>query len=201
MKKYNQDNIQEVIDAFNHHEILAFPTDTVYGVGVKFGNLNDLNRLKKAKNRVETKPIPVMVSTIEQLESFCQLTLREKKIISLFLPGALTLILPLKEGINKEFTNGNPTIAIRMPEDDFVLNVISQTGPLFVTSANQSGQATSLTYEDALEQLPNIDGIVFGKCKALQASTIVDCTKEELAILRQGPISLQQLNNAIKKDI
>ena len=195
MKKYNQENIQEVIDAFNNHEILAFPTDTVYGVGVKFGNIEDLNRLKRAKNRVETKPIPVMVSNKEQLESFSVLNQREKNIIQSFLPGALTLILPLKEGINREFTNGNETIAIRMPDDDFVLSVIEKTGPLFVTSANQSGNATSLCFEDALKELPNIDGIVFGTCKALQASTIVDCTKDELVILRQGPISLEELKS------
>lgn len=198
MKKYSQENVQEVIDAFNNHQILAFPTDTVYGVGVKFGNLDDLKRLKNAKNRVETKPIPVMVSNIEQLEQIAKLSNRERKIVASFLPGALTLILSLKEGIDREFTNGNETIAIRMPEDDFVLAVIEKTGPLFVTSANQSGNATSLTYEDAYKELPNIDGIVFGTCKALQASTILDCTKDELNVLREGPLSLEEISSCLK---
>lgn len=196
MKTFSQENIEEVIQAFNNHQILAFPTDTVYGVGVKFGNLDDLKRIKQAKNRVETKPIPVMVANMEQLKEIANLSDREENIISTFLPGALTLILPLKEGIDRAFTNGNETIAIRMPDDDFVLSVISKTGPLFVTSANQSGNATSLTYDDALVELPNIDGIVFGTCKRLQASTIVDCTKENLVILREGPISLKELESA-----
>ncbi len=195
MKTYYQNNIEDVIQAFQNHQILAFPTDTVYGVGVKFGDLEDLKRIKKAKNRMETKPIPIMVANVDQLKTIAQVSRREEKIIASFLPGALTLILPLKEGIDRQFTNGNETIAIRMPDDSFVLSVISKTGPLFVTSANQSGNTTSLTYEDALEQLPNIDGIVFGNCKQLQASTIVDCTKEKLVILREGPICLEELES------
>lgn len=198
MKTYNENNVQEVIDAFQNNEILAFPTDTVYGVGVKMNTIENLNRLKHAKHRVETKPIPVMVSNLEQLEKIAKVNANTKKIIKAFLPGALTLILPIQDGISKEFTNGKDTIAIRMPKSDFVLSVIEKTGPLFVTSANQSGQATSLTYQDALQQLPNIDGIVYGICQKLQASTIVDCTQDTLNILREGPISKEEIDEVVK---
>ncbi|MCF0105600.1 MAG: threonylcarbamoyl-AMP synthase, partial [Holdemanella sp.] len=170
MKQYSKKDIKEVVQAFKNHEILAFPTDTVYGVGCIYGNLNDLNRLKRIKHRDETKAIPMMVSSIEQMEQVAYVDDRTRRIVEQFLPGPLTLIVPLKDTIDRDYTNGMDTIAIRMPEDDFVLEVISLLNtPLFVTSANQSGASTALTFEDAKEQLPNLDGIVLGTCKELQA--------------------------------
>lgn len=200
MKTYSQNEIQSVAKAFQDHQILAFPTDTVYGVGVLYGNLNDLERLKHAKNRPETKPIPVMVSNIEQMETIAVVDDRIRKIAKSFLPGALTLILKVQDHVDRAFTNDLDTIAIRIPESDFVLALIDQLNtPLFVTSANQSGAKTALTSEDVLEQLPKIDGIVLGECQKLQASTIVDLSQEEIKILREGPISFEQIQNAIKQ--
>ncbi len=195
MKIYTQNEVEAVVDALEDHRVIAFPTDTVYGVGVKYGTIEDLERLKNAKHRPETKPIPMMVSSVGQMERVAYVDDRTKKIISTFLPGALTLIL--KSKLDSSFTNGRDTVAIRMPKDDFVLDVISRLDcPLFVTSANQSGAPTAMSFSDALMQLPNIDGIVQGECKEFWASTIVDCTQEELKVLRQGPIGLQELLDA-----
>lgn len=198
MRTYQKEQIKEVAQAFQDHQILAVPTDTVYGVGVLYGDLKDLERLKHAKHRPETKPIPMMVSNIEQMKQIAQVDRRIEQIASRFLPGALTLVLRVKETVPKAYTNGLNTIAIRIPDEDFLLQVIQElNAPLLVTSANQSGAKTAICSEDVFEQLPNIDGIVLGRCKALQASTIVDCTQEELTILRPGPITLEQLKEAI----
>lgn len=198
MRTYQKEQIKEVAQAFQDHQILAVPTDTVYGVGVLYGDLKDLERLKHAKHRPETKPIPMMVSNIEQMKQIAQVDRRIEQIVSRFLPGALTLVLRVKETVPKAYTNGLDTIAIRIPDEDFLLQVIQElNAPLLVTSANQSGAKTAICSEDVFEQLPNIDGIVLGRCKALQASTIVDCTQEELTILRPGPITLEQLKEAI----
>lgn len=198
MRTYQKEQIKEVAQAFQAHQILAVPTDTVYGVGVLYGDLKDLERLKHAKHRPETKPIPMMVSNIEQMKQIAQVDRRIEQIVSRFLPGALTLVLRVKETVPKAYTNGLDTIAIRIPDEDFLLQVIQElNAPLLVTSANQSGAKTAICSEDVFEQLPNIDGIVLGRCKALQASTIVDCTQEELTILRPGPITLEQLKEVI----
>lgn len=198
MRTYQKEQIKEVAQAFQDHQILAVPTDTVYGVGVLYGDLKDLERLKHAKHRPETKPIPMMVSNIEQMKQIAQVDRRIEQIASRFLPGALTLVLRVKETVPKAYTNGLDTIAIRIPDEDFLLQVIQElNAPLLVTSANQSGAKTAICSEDVFEQLPNIDGIVLGRCKALQASTIVDCTQEELTILRPGLITLEQLKEAI----
>ena len=198
MIEYTKNQVQEVACALNEHKIIALPTDTVYGVGVKYGNLKDLQRLKMAKHRPETKPIPMMVSTLDHMRQVALVDERIEKIAKHFLPGALTLVLSVKETVDSAYTNGLDTIAIRIPDEPFILKVIDElNSPILVTSANQSGQKTALTSEDVYEQLPDIDGIVLGTCKALQASTIVDCTKEELKILRQGPITLEQLQSVL----
>lgn len=194
MRTYSKEEINAVADALQNHKIIALPTDTVYGVGVMYGGLKDLQRLKNAKHRPETKPIPMMVSSIEHMEQVAVVDERVKKIAERFLPGALTLVLKVKDNVPKEYTNGLDTIAIRIPDEPFILRVIDELNtPLLVTSANQSGAKTALTSDDVLEQLPDIDGLVLGKCRALQASTIVDCTQEKLKILRPGPITLEQL--------
>ena len=194
MRTYSKEEINAVADALQNHKIIALPTDTVYGVGVMYGDLKDLQRLKNAKHRPETKPIPMMVSSIEHMEQVAVVDERVKKIAEQFLPGALTLVLKVKDNVPKEYTNGLDTIAIRIPDEPFILRVIDELNtPLLVTSANQSGAKTALTSDDVLGQLPDIDGLVLGKCRALQASTIVDCTQEKLKILRPGPITLEQL--------
>lgn len=199
MNIYTTNQVKEVANAFLNHEIIAFPTDTVYGVGVLYGDVEDLDRLKHAKHRPETKPIPMMVSSVDQMKKIAYVDARTEKIIDKFLPGALTLILPLLSDVNPAFTNGQPTVAVRIPDEEFILKVMDQIGSaLLVTSANQSGQKTALSFEDAFRELPNIDGIVKGSCKALQASTIVDCTGETLKILREGPITLKELETAIR---
>ncbi|MDM8292155.1 L-threonylcarbamoyladenylate synthase [Faecalicoccus pleomorphus] len=194
MRTYSKEEINAVADALQNHKIIALPTDTVYGVGVMYGDLKDLQRLKNAKHRPETKPIPMMVSSIEHMEQVAVVDERVKKIAEHFLPGALTLVLRVKEEVPAEYTNGLETIAVRIPDEPFILKVIDVLNtPLLVTSANQSGAKTALTSDDVFEQLPDIDGIVLGTCRALQASTIVDCTQEKLKILRPGPIALEQL--------
>ena len=189
MKEYTKNQVHEVACAFNEHKIIALPTDTVYGVGVKYGNLEDLERLKRAKHRPETKPIPMMVSNVEQMKQVALVDERIEKIAAKFLPGALTLVVNVKDSVDSVYTNGLSTIAIRIPDEKFILDVIDELNcPILVTSANQSGEKTALT---------KIDGIVLGTCKALQASTIVDCTKEKLQILRPGPISLEELESVL----
>lgn len=201
MKYYTKDQLDQVAAGFLNHDIIAFPTDTVYGVGVVYGGLEDLNRLKKAKSRPETKPIPMMFSSVHQMEQIADLTSSAKKIAGAFLPGALTLIVPLKKDVNREFTNGLDSVAVRIPNDDFILELIEKIGrPLFVSSANVSGHPTALYYEDALHDLPNIQGIVKGECQKLQASTIVDCTKEKPVILREGPISLKEIESVLRSE-
>ena len=177
MKMYTQDQLDQVVDAFQAHKVLALPTDTVYGVGVLYGDLADLDHLKHAKHRPETKPIPMMVSNLEEMKQIAKVDARTEKLVQTFLPGPLTLVLPV---------------------EPFVLAVIEKLGkPLLVSSANVSGKPAAVSYQEAMDNLPNIDGIIQGECKQLEASTIVDCTQDKLSILRPGPILLKELTNCL----
>ena len=198
MKMYTQDQLDQVVDAFQAHKVLALPTDTVYGVGVLYGDLADLDHLKHAKHRPETKPIPMMVSNLEQMKQIAKVDARTEKLVQTFLPGPLTLVLPVSETLDLAYTNGKKTVAVRIPDEPFVLAGIEKLGkPLLVSSANVSGKPAAVSYQEAMDNLPNIDGIIQGECKQLEASTIVDCTQDKLSILRPGPILLKELTNCL----
>ena len=200
MQYYQCEQIEEIVSAFKQKEIIALPTDTVYGVSVVMEDPRDLDRLKHCKHRPETKPLPIVVSNLEQLKGIAKVSERTCRIADHFLPGALTLVLPVCESLDRVFTNGLETIAVRIVDMPYLNQVIDKIGkPLFLTSANQSGEKTALTYEDVLEQLPDIDGLVIGQCKALQASTILDCTKDELVVLRPGVITLEEIEMCLKQ--
>ena len=198
MMMYTQEQLDQVVDAFQAHKVLALPTDTVYGVGVLYGDLADLDHLKHAKHRPETKPIPMMVSNLEQMKQIAKVDARTEKLVQTFLPGPLTLVIPVSETLDLAYTNGKKTVAVRIPDEPFVLAVIEKLGkPLLVSSANVSGKPAAVSYQEAMDNLPNIDGIIQGECKQLEASTIVDCTQDKLSILRPGPILLKELTNCL----
>lgn len=198
MKLYSENQAAQAAAALMAHQVLAFPTDTVYGVGVLFGSLEDLARLKQAKHRPESKPIPFMAASMEQLEQVADFNAMAKVLAKAFMPGAITLIVPLKASVDRAYTNGQGTIAVRIPDHPFVLDLISRLpAGLFVSSANVSGAPAAITAKQALENLPNIDGIVEGMCHTNLASTIVDCTGSQPVILRPGPIDQAEIDKAL----
>ncbi|MGI6510438.1 MAG: L-threonylcarbamoyladenylate synthase [Erysipelotrichaceae bacterium] len=189
---------KRIVDSLKKGEVVAFATDTVFGIGVCYDNLEALNKMKVAKGRDEKKPFPLMVCDISQMQMVAFLKDREKKLVEKFAPGALTLVLKKKEVIKDEFTSGLDSIAIRIPDDEFLLRLLKEVGPMFVTSANISGEPATNSHEEVLKQLNGkIDLVVEGKAKSGISSTIVDCTKEELVLLREGDITKEDINNAL----
>ena len=176
-------------------EVAAFPTDTVYGLGVVYDELEALKRLKLSKGRPEEKPIPMMIGSKEQLEHVAFTNEKVERLIEAFMPGGFTIILKKKACVNDEVTNGFDTIALRMPDDAFILEMIRRIGkPLLVTSANLSGQPTGVYFDDVKKDFDGrIDMIVKGECKGSVSSTIVDATGDELKIVRQGPIDQEDI--------
>ena len=172
-----------------------------YVSGIDLRNINkSLNNLKKAKGRPEEKPIPTMVSSIEELEKVAYVNEDVLKVAKAFMPGAITLILPKKEIVEDFVTNGKNSIAVRIPDDEFILKLISKCGKsLLVSSANLSGGPNCFTTDDVISQLDGrINGIVEGFALGEQASTIVDMTDNPV-IVREGIISYEQIINEIKK--
>lgn len=198
--RYHKEDIQAVVKQLKQKKVIAFPTDTVYGLGVIYDE-EALAALKYSKGRPENKPIPTMVGSLAQMEEIAVLNEEAKKLAAAFMPGAFTMILKKKDSVADFVTNGMETIGIRMPQDDFVLELLRQVdSPMLVTSANLSGEATGLVDVQVLSQLDGrIDGIVLGEAGGKVASTIVDMTSGKLKILREGPISKAMLEAALKK--
>ena len=198
--KYTKDRIDEVAQIIKAGGMVAFPTDTVYGLAVSVNDHAAIERMKIAKGRPENKPFPMMVSSFEQLKTIAIVTEKQEKVIRKFMPGALTIIFNKQPAISDVVTNYFPTVGIRMPDDEWVLKLIEMVGcPLLVPSANMSGSKTCYDHNEVLDQLNGrIDVVVVGKSGALRASTIVDMSTDEIKLVRPGMISLQEIEEAIK---
>lgn len=202
MNRYKENETTLVAAALQDGALLAFPTDTVYGLGTLYGSLDRLERLKHAKHRPETKPVPFMTDSLEKLSRLAQVTESATRLAQAFLPGALTLVLKRSPAVDPAYTNGMETIAIRIPDAPALLAVMEQLdAPLLVTSANQSGQPAALTAAEAAHALPDIDGVMDGSCAGGVASTIVDCTCSPVRILRQGPVSEETIRQVQEETV
>jgi L-threonylcarbamoyladenylate synthase len=175
--------------------LVAFPTDTVYGVGALAFDAAGIDRIFEAKGRDTAKAIPILVGTLEQLaEVTLMLTPSAQKLAQRYWPGALTLVVPRHPGL-PENLSPVPTVGVRMPDHPFALDLLRSAGPLAVTSANLSGQENPVSAQDVLAQLNGrielvIDG---GNAPGGVPSTVVDCTGEQARILRQGAIVAEEI--------
>lgn len=193
-KLFCKKEFNEVISLLSNEEVVAFPTDTVFGIGVIYNSEKAVNKMKQAKQRDERKPFPLMVANVDQLEQVAEISDRERIILEAFTPGALTLVLKRKDTIRKELVNGFDTIAIRIPDDAYVLRLLRKVGPMFVTSANLADHPAANTHEEVMAQLDGrIAAVVRGKSFSHVASTIVDCSGPELKCLREGEIPFEDI--------
>jgi L-threonylcarbamoyladenylate synthase len=178
-----------------NHGIIAFPTDTIYGLAADAFDPLAIERIFNVKQRPENKALPVLIGTLKQLPQLA-LTISEnvEKLATAFWPGPLTIVLPKNSDLPEELSP-YPTIGIRMPNLAFTLELLVQTGPLATTSANLSGGANPVSSQDVLDQLDGkidllLDG---GSTPGPIASTVIDATKPQITILRQGSILMEDL--------
>jgi L-threonylcarbamoyladenylate synthase len=193
-----KENINEVIDLLNHDEVVAFPTETVFGLGVKFSHLEALEKIYEIKHRSHSKAISLMIYDPKDIEKYAYVNENAQKLIDHFMPGMITLVLKKKSILSDDFTAGYDTIGIRIPDDPFVLKLLKEVGPMLVTSANISGQETLLNDQEVYKQFKGkIKMIVKGKCKNTLASTVIK-VDEDVTILRQGCIQEEEIREILK---
>ena len=192
-----KENINEVIDLLNHDEVVAFPTETVFGLGVKFSHLEALEKIYEIKHRSHSKAISLMIYDPKDIEKYAYVNENAQKLIDHFMPGMITLVLKKKSILSDDFTAGYDTIGIRIPDDPFVLKLLKEVGPMLVTSANISGQETLLNDQEVYKQFEGkIKMIVKGECKSTLASTVIK-VDEDVTILRQGCIQEEELREVL----
>lgn len=199
-KVLDKSQFKEITDLIKDSQVVAFPTDTVYGLGIRYDSEVAVNRLKEAKQRDANKPFPLMVSNIAQIDQVAYLDPDYSEVVKHLMPGALTIIVKKKKAIPDYATNGKDTIAIRMPDDEFVLELLEKLGPLLVTSANMSGEKAANDENEVLQQLDGrIAAVVKGHSLSAIPSTIIDLTAKQIKILRQGEITLDQIQPYLKE--
>jgi L-threonylcarbamoyladenylate synthase len=187
--------LRHALDVLKNGGVIAFPTDTVYGLAVFPFDETMVERLYVVKGRNSTKAIAILIGDLADLKLIVRdMTPLAFRLAKKFWPGPLTLVLPSLNTLPKNLSN-NTTIGIRMPDHPVALALLRQAGPLAVTSANMSGKGNSNTAQEVLEQLRDrihliLDG---GTTPGGVPSTVVDCVGSEPVILREGPITLEKM--------
>jgi L-threonylcarbamoyladenylate synthase len=191
--------LQKAVELLKEGNPVAFPTDTVYGLGVLAFDQRGIDRLYAVKQRNSLKAIPILLGNPAELAQVTSgmggIALR---LAQRFWPGPLTLVVPCHPGLPPNLSS-QPTIGVRMPDHPVALSLLRLIGPLAVTSANQSGSESAATAQEVFTQLGGripliLDG---GRTPGGLPSTVVDCTGPEPVILRPGPISMPELRAAL----
>lgn len=196
MEKLSEKDIDIAAKVLQNGEILVFPTETVYGIGVVYDSVTAFTHLVEVKKRPPSKPFALMCSSLEQAYRYIDVDEKAHAVMAKFLPGELTVLVHAKKDLPTHVTLGTGIIGIRVPDSPYVQKLIAKVGkPCLVTSANISGQPTSTSYEEVLPIFDGlVGGIVEGKCTSLLASTIVDLTDESnIKLVRQGKIPFEDL--------
>ena len=202
VKADNDTAIPLALETLRSGNLVAFPTDTVYGLAADPFNISAIIKLFESKGREYNKAIAILVGSMEQVDLIAEnFTENARKLTAKFWPGGLTVIVPKRKDI-PDLLSSNQSIGIRMPDHPVALNLLQQFGPLATTSANISGGPNSHNAADVLQQLNNRIPLVLdgGDCPGGTPSTVVDCTIEQLHILRFGPITEEQMEAAIAEN-
>lgn len=183
--------------------VVAFSTDTVYGLGCNAFNKQAVDRVYEIKERSRDIPLPLLLSDIDQVTEVAESVPEVAWIlVRHFLPGGLTIILPKADGLPDFLNPKGNTIAIRVPNHKVTLALIQSLGrPLIGTSANLSGKPSPVTAQEVEVQLgTKVDLIIDGgRCPGGIESTIIDVTGEAPKILRQGLIKAEEINKVLAK--
>lgn len=200
MKRYKQTEINELAEILKNDGVISVPTDTVYGVCARMNSKKAHDNLMQVKKRPIEKTLPIMCADKEQIKSIAIVDEKAEKIIQEFMPGPITLILNKTDDIPTYVNNGRKTIAVRIASSKVLKELIQKTGcPLFMSSANQSGEPTCANLDEIEKSCPTLNGMMEGNVSFNISSTIVDCTLDNIRILRNGPISIEQIETALKK--
>ena len=192
--------VQAALDAVRRGDLVVLPTDTVYGIGADAFSPQAVTRLLAAKGRGRDMPVPVLIGAWRTARALTDLLSEPaENLISAFWPGALTIIVKQGSGLAWDLGDSNGTVALRMPQHEVAIDLLQETGPLAVSSANRTGMPPTTTAEDARDQLGDTVEVYLdaGPTPGAVASTIVDVTGDQPRLVREGVITRAQLEDAV----
>lgn len=175
-------NIDGAVEVLKKGGVVIFPTDTVWGIGVRADNPVAIKKFYRIKKREANKPTAILVADLAQAEKWGVFGEKERRVAKKYWPGALTLVVKGRQG---------DTVGLRVPDWPLVQELCRRVGGIMAGSANFAGEATPQRREDIDKQLISmVDMVVEGECGRQPASTVVDTTKELWEIIRPGPIKI-----------
>lgn len=196
----HRESLPLALEILHRGGLVAFPTDTVYGLGALAFDGKAVESIYIAKDRPTEKAIPVLIGDQTDLEKLSDnVTSTARRLASRFWPGPLTILISKKPTL-PESVSSTWTVGIRVPDHTIARELLRAAGPMAVTSANISGQPSPSTVEEVIAQLNGRVGLVIdgGQTPGGVPSTVVDCSGTEIKILREGPISLEQILSTIQ---
>ncbi len=191
--------LQDSLEVLNNHQVIAFPTETVFGLGVFYDDQKAYELLNTIKRRKEDKPYTMMLSKVEDIEKYAYVNAKYQKLINEFMPGSLTILVRSKDNVPGYVTHNTGVIGIRIPSNKEALELLNYVKkPLLVPSANRADQSPARTCEEVVAIFGDeVKVVVPGQIESGEPSTIVDLTGPELKVVRKGPISLEELSQSI----
>jgi len=191
--------VREAVEVLRGGGLVAFPTDTVYGLGALAFSGAAVGRLYRVKGRDREKSVPVLLSGLDQLEQVALEPSPEAlRLARHFWPGPLTIVLRRQPGLPAT-VSATATVGVRVPDHPLARALLAAAGPMAVTSANRSGGPSRLTAAHVLGDLGGkiemvLDG---GRSPGGRPSTVVECLAGSLTLIREGPLSLTRLQEAL----
>ncbi|MFG2036617.1 L-threonylcarbamoyladenylate synthase [Dactylosporangium sp. NPDC048998] len=190
--------IAAAIEAVGRGDLIVMPTDTVYGIGADAFKSWSVTALNNAKGR--TTPVPVLVGSRHTLDGLVfGLPQAARDLVDAFWPGALTIVVEHAPSLQWDLGSTDGTVAVRMPLHPIALEVLRETGPMAVSSANKHGQPPAETAAEAREQLGYSVSVYLegGPCPEPVASTIISVVGNEHRVLRTGAIPIEKLREVV----
>jgi len=197
------ENIKKAAEIIREGSLVAFPTETVYGLGADALNPHAVARIFEAKNRPCFDPIIVHIAEFSQVRRLCSsVDRRAKKLMERFWPGPLTLVLPKSQTVPDIVTAELPTVAVRMPSHPVALSLIKEAEtPIAAPSANPFGYLSPTTAAHVREQLGDKIDLILdgGRCPIGVESTVIFLAEGKALLLRPGGLALEDIENVIGK--
>lgn len=195
--------LNRYIDLLKSGEVVAFPTETVYGLGADAKNPDAIHKVFEIKGRPSDNPLIVHISGKEQVEDFAsEISEDARKLMDAFWPGPLTLIFKKKPEVLDLITAGLDTVALRWPKHPLSQELIARVGPVVAPSANSSGKPSPTKAEHVKEDFGNDFPVVdAGETAIGLESTVLDISSEPYTIYRPGAISADEITEIIGKEV
>ena len=193
----DENGISKIVKSYENGEIIAFPTDTVYGLGCDPFKKDSIAQIYELKKRDGKKRFPILGISKVELKKIVEFNSDAEKISDRFWPGQVTMLLPIKKEISQKIES-NGKLAVRVPDNECILAILKKCKLIIGTSANISGEKSILNAYELKIKLPKVDILVDGgKIVSQGESTIIDFVDGKLKMIREGSVSKKEIEGVL----